>query len=260
MKIKIEQITILIVLILIVIAALIMIGYRRVLKIEERVEGLEKVLLVVKKGFDFEHTDHQSNTIDSSILNHGNLHQHMPTNNMPEGFPNFMEQNNIFVQEMQNNNQNDNTQEDNISIQSMSASESESESESDDEIDSNIEENTEENVNEDLNNNQELQSNEDEIISELSDQDESDNEENNEVEDNQMNNGLSMLMKEDNNFGSRNTFPEINTLTREQLNNYKRPELFQICANNNIKTNKREDRKNDLISRIEDFQKKNVSI
>ena len=63
MKIKIEQITILIVLILIVIAALIMIGYRRVLKIEERVEGLEKVLLVVKKGFDFEHTDHQSNTI-----------------------------------------------------------------------------------------------------------------------------------------------------------------------------------------------------
>ena len=117
MKIKIEQITILIVLILIVIAALIMVGYRRVLKMEERIEGLEKVLLMVKKGtLDSCGHDHTNIINENNTQNNANLNN---TNNLD--INNFLN-NAINIQNAENNVVFDNTNEenDNISINSMS--------------------------------------------------------------------------------------------------------------------------------------------
>ena len=257
MKIKIEQITILIVLILLVIAALIMIGYRRVLNMEERIEGLEKVLLAVKKGVDFEHSNNQ-HIIDppENIINRNN---DMVNNSAPN-------LNNFFQQNFEVNNQVN--EDDNISIHSLS-----DESDFDDDACEN----------EIISEKNEINNNENNI-SEMSDYDESEeseesdnNEENDESEgnddDNQINednteileksNGLDILMNEEKVNPVRNKKDkdiDIYTVSIEELNNnFKRPELFNLCAIHKIKVNKREDKKGDLINRIMEFQKKNVS-
>ena len=261
MKIKIEQITILIVLILIVIAALIMIGYRRVLKMEERIEGLEKVLLAVKKGADFEHPNHQHNIIDPSqnILNMNNGTMQDIKSMNAEHLNNFFQQNsggNIQVNEA-------NT--DNISIHSLSES-------------SDFDEDATE-VNNITKNNDNQDEQDEDNISEISDDEdnesieENDSDEDNEsIEDNDneeedthevevlKSDGLNILMQEEKSNPIRNMEYDIHTLSIEELNsNFKRPELFLLCAKNRIKVNKREDKKGDLINRIVDFQKKNVS-
>ena len=257
MKIKIEQITIIIILILIVIAALIMIGYRRVLKMEERIEGLEKVLLVIKKGVDSEHLS-QNHIIDNQNIM-PNVHLHEPNiNMMDQTFQNMMQE----QQNMENNFtnmqkvvQND----DNISIESLSDSESENES-------SEYEKENEESY---VENNEE-----DKVISEYEDDDEDEgdgddesldvNNESNIEEitsqnDSNQNDGIDILLKEERNRNIRNENISLNDITESYLIGLKRPELFDLCAKFNVKVNKREDRKMDLINRITDFQKKNVS-
>ena len=256
MKIKIEQITILIVLILIVIAALIMIGYRRVLKMEERIEGLEKVLLAVKKGADFEHSNHQHNIIDPSqnILNMNNATMQDIKNMNAEHLNNFFQQNSV------GNIQVNETETDNISIHSLSES-----SDFDEDVSEDNDDITNNNDNQDDQDEQDEQ--DEDNISEISDDEDNesiednddDDEDSHEVKVIKSDDGLDILMQEEKNNPVRNKEFDIHTLSVEELSNFKRPELFLLCAQHRIKVNKREDKKGDLINRIMDFQKKNVS-
>jgi hypothetical protein len=256
MKIKIEQITILIVLILIVIAALIMIGYRRVLKIEERVEGLEKVLLAVKKGVDVECSHQDIIEQQHNLLN-------TQTMNNPANLNNFFQKNIVESNQLNENYINN---DDNISIHSFS---DKSDIDDDNSENDNIEYQQNE-INED-------DDEDEDELSEISDEEEDKNEENinisNEESENEINtnhdkevaiesDGINILMNEEKVNPVRNNKDiNINTITVDELNNnFKRPELFNLCAIHKIKVNKREDKKGDLINRIMDFQKKNVSI
>ena len=110
-----EQITILIILILIVIAALIMIGYRRVLKMEDRIDSLEKVLLVIKKDTDIEHQNGHIEMISPSVKTQ-NMEEMFISQKYNDGTMNPHMQ---VQMEMDNMHQDEST-DDNISIHSLS--------------------------------------------------------------------------------------------------------------------------------------------
>ena len=118
MMIKVEQITILIVLILIAISALMMIGYKKLLKLEERIEGLEKIISLVKRDADLSCRNHTNPVVTSNIVN-----------NESNVLPNFTQD---YPEDVLNSNIEEVTRRDNQNEEvdySSSNNESESESE-----------------------------------------------------------------------------------------------------------------------------------
>jgi hypothetical protein len=171
--------------------------------------------------------------------------------------------NNFFQQNSVGNIQVNETETDNISIHSLSESSDFDEDASEDNDITDNNDNQDEQDEQDEKDEQDEQA--EDNISEISDDE--DNESIEDVDDDEdsrevkvvKSDGLNILMQEEKNNPVRNKEFDIHTLSIEELNsNFKRPELFILCAKYRIKVNKREDKKGDLINRIVDFQKKKM--